>query len=111
MVLWIIQRLSGVGLVVLLGIHLFLIHYLKPGQTPTSVEVYERMQVLPLAIVDGTLLLFALFHGLQGLYTIVTDLDLSPWGRGLAAAICTFGGIGFFVWGIRILMAFLQSAS
>jgi len=111
MILWILQRLSGVGLVVLLGIHFLLLHYLRPGQAPTSAEVFDRLQVFPLVIIDGALLAFALVHGLQGLYTIITDFDLSPRNRRFVAAICTFGGIGLFTWGIRILTAFFRLAA
>lgn len=110
MALWIIQRLSGVGLVVLLGIHFLLLHYLKPGQAPTSAEVFDRLQFLPLLIVDGALLAFALIHGFQGLYAVITDFDLSPRSRRFVAAICTLGGIGLFTWGVRILAAFLRHA-
>lgn len=108
MVLWIIQRLSGVGLIGLLGVHFYLLHYLKPGQAPTSAEVFNRLQLLPLVFVDGALLLFALVHGLQGLYTIITDFDLAPRSRRWVAAICTCGAIGLFTWGIQILTAFFR---
>ncbi len=111
MVLWVIQRLSGVGLLFLLGIHFFLLHYLNPGQAPNSAEVFNRLQRLPLVIVDGSLLAFASVHAFQGLYTVATDFELSFRGHRFVAALCAVGGIGLFTWGMWILAAFLRHAA
>jgi len=66
--LWLFQRVTAVLLVVILGVHLWLANF---GQASAS----------PRAILGVTLLGLALFHGLNGVRTIIFDFSMGVQGR------------------------------
>ena len=69
MVSWIWQRISGLGLVVILFIHLGVGHL-----TPLSYEaIRERLSSPGWKLLDGFLLLLAVSHALNGLWQIGQD--------------------------------------
>ncbi len=66
--LWLFQRVTAVLLVVILGVHLWLANF---GQASVSLR----------AILGVTLLGLALFHGLDGVRTIIFDFSIGVQGR------------------------------
>jgi succinate dehydrogenase / fumarate reductase membrane anchor subunit len=66
--LWLLQRVSAVLLIIVLGVHLWLSNF---GQASASLR----------AILGVTLLGLALFHGLNGVRTVVLDFDVGIQGR------------------------------
>lgn len=104
---WLWQRLTGVLLVVLLGVHFWVEHYAQPGAVLTFQNVQLRVQTLLFALIDSLLLAVAIFHGLNGVRMVVLDfragariarpLTVGLWIVGLAA----------LAFGIHTLLAFL----
>lgn len=105
---WFIQRLSGVLLVVYLGVHLWLVHVGK--QDYTAAVVAARLQDVAYQLVIIGLLVVALFHGLNGLRRIIVDvghLD-SSFQRIIAVVVLLIGLAGFY-YGILIFNALAES--
>ena len=98
---WILQRFSALLLLVFLGGHLWVEHFMN-----TSVHVVDtRLTHVVYDSLDIGLLVIVLYHGLNGLRGIIQEM--LPEGRGgwLTYAICCLGLITF-VWGLDILWAF-----
>jgi len=66
--LWLLQRVTAVLLVVILGVHLWLANF---GEASASLR----------AILGVTLLGLALFHGLNGLRSVIFDFSIGDQGR------------------------------
>ena len=66
--LWLFQRVTAVLLVVILGVHLWLANF---GQSSVSLR----------AILGVILLGLALFHGLNGVRTVIFDFNIGAQGR------------------------------
>ncbi|MFQ6107495.1 MAG: hypothetical protein ACE5QF_07930 [Thermoplasmata archaeon] len=71
--LWILQRVSGVALVVLLLIHLLVLHYINPHEAIVISEVRIRLQGVLFVIVDNLLLGFVVFHAFNGVRNVAYD--------------------------------------
>jgi succinate dehydrogenase hydrophobic anchor subunit len=86
--LWLFQRVTAVLLVVILGVHLWLANF---GQASASLR----------AILGVTLLALALFHGLNGLRTIVLDFNVGTQGRKFTTMILLLVGTASFLFGLH----------
>ncbi len=78
--LWLFQRITAVLLVVVLGLHLWLANF---AQASTSLR----------AALGVVLLGLALYHGLNGLRTIILDFNIGPQGRKFTTMILLLIGI------------------
>lgn len=86
--LWILQRITAVLLVVLLGLHLWVSNF------SLSWAASSR------ALIDLTLLGLALFHGLNGVRAIVLDFGLGPAARRYLAVGLVMLGFSAFLFGV-----------
>jgi succinate dehydrogenase hydrophobic anchor subunit len=92
--LWLFQRVTAVLLVVILGVHLWLANF---GQASASLR----------AILGVTLLGLALFHGLNGLRTIVLDFNVGTQGRKFTTMILLLVGAASFLFGLHGLWSLI----
>jgi succinate dehydrogenase hydrophobic anchor subunit len=110
---WFFQRLSAVLLVVFLGIHLYVAHFMgvseeKPGETLiTFNEVQVRLDQLIYVVVDYGMLSMVLLHGLNGLRTVMFDFDMFAKRKKLIDVGLWVLGIATLIWGIIILLPFI----
>ncbi|MCS7207227.1 MAG: hypothetical protein NZ951_04730 [Dehalococcoidia bacterium] len=113
---WLLQRVSGVALIFLVGLHIWVTHFADIGKVVAGQQeelvlfhlVRLRLQSLVFLLVDGALLGLALFHGLNGLRGVLLEwrplaphrrwVTLGLWGVGLVA----------FVYGLMALWAFVR---
>ena len=104
---WIIQRASGAVLVLALGLHWIVQHVVSPGTEITFSGVQLRLQWVLYLASDLTLLAFAVFHGLNGLRTML--LDFNPSGRAVAWATTALAVLGAaaVLYGFGPILAFL----
>ncbi|MGA8905480.1 MAG: hypothetical protein WB661_10795 [Candidatus Bathyarchaeia archaeon] len=86
--LWILQRITAVLLVVFLGLHLWVSNF------STDWAASSR------ALVDLTLLSLALFHGLNGVRSIVLDFGLGSQGRHYLSVSLVMLGFAAFLFGV-----------
>jgi succinate dehydrogenase hydrophobic anchor subunit len=110
---WFFQRLSAVLLVVFLGIHLYVAHFMdvgaETGEEPliTFNEVSVRLDQLIYIVVDYGMLSMVLLHGLNGLRTVLFDFDMFAKRKKLMDVTLWVVGIATLVWGILILFPFV----
>ncbi len=100
--LWLLQRVSGVALIVLLLIHMIVLHYVDPHETIelfglNSQAVTLRMQALLFIIVDNLLLVFVLFHGFNGVRNVAYDYINNDKWRRVVAALCFLAALALLV--------------
>jgi succinate dehydrogenase cytochrome b556 subunit len=70
---WFFQRVSGAALVFLIAVHVWRLHYSNPEVAPTYVDLTERLSTIGFIALDFSLLALTLFHGLNGVRSIVLD--------------------------------------
>jgi len=86
--LWLTQRLTAVLLVIFLGLHLWASNFAADWAA------------LLRAMINLALLALALFHGLNGVRTVVLDFDLGQQGRRFLSPSLAMLGIVAFVSGL-----------
>ena len=86
--LWLFQRVTAVLLVVILGVHLWLANF---GQASVSLH----------AILGVTLLGLAIFHGLNGVRTIIFDFSIGVQGRRLVTMLLLLLGTVSLLFGMH----------
>jgi succinate dehydrogenase cytochrome b556 subunit len=105
---WILQRVTAVLLVVLLGIHLLLTHFLNVNEEIDVESVSARLADTVILVVDYTMLVTVLFHGLNGLRTVLFDIDMFARKHKMIDVALLVVGIATTIWGIVILFPFLN---
>ena len=108
MAAWLFQRVSGVALIGLVGLHFWLVHFVDPRGV-WSVKAIADMHIKQLSIlaVDYALLGLALAHGLNGLRNILVDMKLWPGGERTISDTLAAVGIATFAYGTFAFWPFL----
>lgn len=110
---WFFQRLSAVLLIVFLGLHIFVAHFMgaseeEAGQTLiTFGDVSMRLGELVYVVLDYGLLALVLFHGLNGARTVLFDFDMFMKRKKAVDVAIWVVGIGTLIWGFVILWPFI----
>lgn len=101
--LWLLKILSGVLIVVVLGIHFVVNHYLAPEGLLDYAGVVAYYQNLFVPIMEGAFLVLVVVHSLLGVRGIV--LDLNPTSRVLRIfdISITLFGCAAIVYGLWLL--------
>lgn len=101
---WVLQRITGLALVVLMIGHYILMHY-NPESGHTYAAVLNRMQHSWYRIIDLTFITLAMYHGLNGIWNIFRDYKLKPWAKiSIISALIIFG-LAFTAWGYSIIFS------
>jgi len=103
---WVLQRVSAVLLIVFLGTHLLVLHYVPENLIITFVGVTARFKNALYVMVDGGLLAIALYHGLNGLRGILFDYITNESARRAITWVLLVVGMAFLLWGAYALAAF-----
>ena len=101
---WVMQRVTGALLVLLLVMHFWVEHFMegpvRQGQLSFKV-IQERIANPWMQAVDIAFLFVALYHGLNGLRNIVLDYDkVGPRAARFATAVIILAGIVWAYWGV-----------
>ena len=105
---WIWQRITAVLLVVFLGTHIFVLHYVPDNLNINFVGVALRFKSVLYLIIDSGLLATSLYHGLNGVRNILFDFVLSDGKRRAINIQFWLVGLAFFVWGAYALTFFMK---
>jgi succinate dehydrogenase / fumarate reductase membrane anchor subunit len=114
--LWSWHILTGVIILVLLGLHMGIMHLgaiwqalgIGSGDPTHSDEVFRRSQQLFFMITYILLLGAALFHGLYGLRSMFFELSLSKTAEKLIGGLCAVAGFALFIYGSYVAVAVFQ---
>ena len=101
---WILQRISGLALVVLMIGHYILMHY-SPDSGHTFEAVLTRMQFSWYRIIDLLFLTLGMYHGLNGIWGIFRDYKLAPWLKITIVSALVIFGVAFTAWGYNIIFS------
>ena len=101
---WVLQRISGLALVVLMIGHYILMHY-QPESGHTYGAVLTRMQFSWYRIIDLSFITLGLYHGLNGVWGIFRDYQLRPWLNLSIFSSLILIGIAFLTWGFVIIFS------
>ncbi len=100
---WVFQRITGIVLVVVLIGHYILMHY-NPESGHTYDAVLARMQSNWYRVLDLTFIVLAMYHGLNGLWSIFRDYRLKPWQTLTVISLLIIFGLAFTLWGIKTIL-------
>ncbi len=106
---WILQRLTGILLIVFLGIHMWIGHFADPSVKITFLGSSTRLKDLLYVVVDWGLLATALFHGLNGFRNVLHDWGLSQAAARATALVVWVIGVVWLLYGLWALTPFLVS--
>ena len=104
---WFFMRVSGIVLLFLVLIHLFIMHVMGSGVERVDYEfVSARWQSVGRKTFDWVLLLLALLHGVNGLRIVISDYVRSPAARtAIKGTVYTIAGI-LLVMGTAVIINF-----
>jgi succinate dehydrogenase membrane anchor subunit len=104
--IWYFMRMSGVLLIVLVGGHLFITHYLNVPSETTFAFVSARWANPYWRTFDWLLLMIALWHGVLGLRYSIMDYCRAPAARTAGYAVMWVLGIVFMALGTITVFTF-----
>jgi succinate dehydrogenase / fumarate reductase, membrane anchor subunit len=72
--LWLLMRVSGLGLFVLALAHFSVLHFVfDPAEQDAAFITEQRWNQLTLRVIDWSMLMLVLFHSFVGMRTVVQD--------------------------------------
>ncbi len=92
---WLLQRVSAILLLSLVGFHIWRVHMAK---IITLDAMIPRAEVLIFIVLDLLLLIVGIFHGLNGLYSVLVDLGLKE--KAAVSTIISLGMVGIGCLGV-----------
>jgi succinate dehydrogenase hydrophobic anchor subunit len=103
--LWLLKIVTGVLVVIILGVHLVVNHLVSPDGLLTFQQVVVYLSNPWVALMEGTFLVLAVFHALLGVRSVI--LDLHPSQRAIRGMDVVFSVVGVvaIVYGIWLLRA------
>jgi succinate dehydrogenase hydrophobic anchor subunit len=104
---WVFQRLTAILLLVVLGVHFWILHYQDPGTIVVYGNLAIRLKTAMFLSVDSILLGAGLFHAMNGLNNILLDYGVNSSIRSTMAVILTVLGLALFAVGIYSLFQFI----
>ena len=101
---WILQRITGLALVVLMIGHYILMHF-QPESLHTYAAVLARMQFSWYRIIDLTFITLGMYHGLNGIWNIFRDYKLKQWAKISILSALIILGLAFTAWGYSVIFS------
>ncbi len=105
---WIWQRITAVLLVIFLGAHLFVLHYVPENLSINFLGVAARFKSVLYVIVDSGLLAVGLYHALNGIRNVLFDFVVAEGKRTAITWTLIVVGLAFLGWGAYALTAFMK---
>jgi len=100
---WFSQRITGLILIVLLAVHMYLTHFVSPETSITLFSIQERLNISAILVVDYLLLFLGLYHGLYGLRVVIMDQFPKLNGK-IVSVVLIVAGVCLAVMGTTTLM-------
>ncbi|MBU1205433.1 MAG: succinate dehydrogenase, hydrophobic membrane anchor protein [Proteobacteria bacterium] len=102
---WLLQRISGIALLVVLLVHFGVTHYF-PGGDVTYQKVVLRLSQPFWKFLNLTFLVLCLYHGLNGGLSILEDYLEKGWSRVTLFSVLLIGGLALLALGTLTILAF-----
>jgi succinate dehydrogenase hydrophobic anchor subunit len=104
---WLLQRISAAVILVVLGLHIWFLHFAHGGEILRFTDVTSRLNSTIFLVLDSALLLFGLYHALYGFYAICVDFGLRAKTRAVLLGLLVIVGLIFFGFGIYGFWSFM----
>ena len=105
---WILQRITAALLLVLLGTHIAVLHFVPANLNISFLGVAARMQSVLYLIIDSGLLAVGLYHALNGVRNVLFDYVVKERPRRTINYVMWIMGVAFTLWGAYALTAFVK---
>jgi succinate dehydrogenase / fumarate reductase membrane anchor subunit len=105
---WMIQAVSGVALVLLLGLHWIVQHYVASGGLRSFDEVASYLKQPVALALEISFLLIVSNHALLGVRAILLDLDLKPKLQQSLDMSLWLVGIITVLYGVQLVFQIIQ---
>jgi len=107
---WLLQRVTGPALLIFLGVHMYVTHF-GGFHILTFDKVADRFRAAPgfWTTFDGLFLIFAVFHSLNGIRTIIYDFRPRPRIRMGATVVMWIIGLVIIALGFGILLPYSRA--
>jgi succinate dehydrogenase / fumarate reductase membrane anchor subunit len=107
---WLLQRITGVVLAVLLIAHFIVTHGLPHPSGVTYARIAPRLATPTWKVIDMLFLACALYHGLNGVWMVLQDyVDSEGMQTFLFGVLCVLGAILFFLGAITVIPFAVQA--
>lgn len=103
--LWLYKLVSGLLIVIILGIHLVVNHFAAEGGLLTWADVVAYYQNPLIPIMEIAFLIFVVSHSLIGVRSILLDLHPSRQMLKVIDWVFLAAGAGFIVYGVWLVFA------
>ena len=109
---WLLQRISAVILFILLLFHFITYHFLTTGRSVSYQQVLERAQSWWFPLLQFAFLVTALYHGLNGVWSVLEDYTASKtWRLVWYSLLLTVGVALLFVGTLTIIKLYTLKAA
>ncbi|AGK99692.1 succinate dehydrogenase membrane subunit [Desulfoscipio gibsoniae] len=102
---WLLQRISAALLLIILGLHVWLIYVTNPVEVISFDEAKGRLTSASYIVLYALLLLFGLFHAFNGLYAVMVDMGLKA--RLITICILLVVGLALLVSGMYSVLQYI----
>ena len=74
---WLLQRISAFVLLIVLGLHIWFLHFAHGGEVLHYSEIIKRLGTPVFITLDIFLLIFGLYHAIYGVYAVFLDFGFA----------------------------------
>jgi succinate dehydrogenase hydrophobic anchor subunit len=106
--LWLFKIVTGVLVVLILGVHLVVNHLVNPDGLLTFQQVVVYLSNPWIALMEGTFLVLAVFHALLGIRSVFLDLHPSAGlirGMDIVFSVVGVVAVIYGIWLLRAIQA------
>jgi succinate dehydrogenase hydrophobic anchor subunit len=104
---WLLQRFSAFVLLIVLGLHIWFLHFAHSGEVLHYSEIIKRLGTPIFLTLDIFLLIFGLYHAIYGVYSVFLDFGFGFKTRVAVLGLLIIGGMSFLGLGIYGFLAFI----
>ena len=102
---WLVQRLTAVFLVGVLGFHFVLLHFVNHAPEIEFLGTQARMSQVSYFATMWLFLVAGTFHGVNGVYNALINMGLDGTRKRVVGALLFLAGLGLIVQGTRVALA------
>ncbi|MGD0574889.1 MAG: hypothetical protein ABSB61_05905 [Anaerolineales bacterium] len=105
---WILQAITGVLLIPLVGLHWVAQHFLAVGGLRDFAQVVDYLRTPPVFALETAFLVVVTTHALLGVRAVILDLGPSPRTLRLSDLALVLVGIGAVGYGLALTLALIR---
>lgn len=99
---WLWQAASGLGLLLLLGLHMMAQHFVAAGGLRSYQDVLAYIRTPVVMVLEVAFLIVVTYHALLGVRAVVADLGITRQREGTVNRVLTVIGVLVVVYGLYL---------